>query len=116
MWKHGGGLAIKCIYAPNNGMIERIYNAKTDGQALKLARSYFKLRDIKVIRSKRNLSQKLLKPGDLCYYFSGSTCKHAFVYVGNGKMIDANSYTNESKQIAKRTAMSCRVAIRYIGE
>ena len=116
VWKHGGGLPIKCINAPNNGDIEKIYKAKTDKEALKLARKYFGLKDIKVIRSKKPIPKKLLKAGDACYYFRGSTCQHAFFYVGNGKMIDANSYKDKKKQIAKRKAMSCKVAIRYIGK
>lgn len=116
VWKHGGGLPIKCINAPNNGQIEQIYKAKTKAEALKLARKYFHLKDIQVIRSSGNLSQKVLKAGDACYYFKGSTCQHAFFYIGNGKMIDANSYKDVSKQIAVRKAMSCKVAIRYIGK
>lgn len=113
VWKHGGGLPIKCIDAPNNGQIEQIYKAKTNAEALKLARKYFKLQDIQVIRSKSNLAQSKLKPGDACYHFSGSTCQHAFIYIGNGKMVDANSVKDP---IAKRNAMSCKVAIRYVGK
>lgn len=113
VWKHGGGLPIKCINAPNNGQIEKIAQAKTDAEALSLARKYFHLTDIKVIRSKSTIPQSKLKAGDLCYHFSGNTCQHAFVYVGDGKMIDANSVKDP---IAKRKAMSCGVAIRYIGK
>ena len=116
VWKHGGELPIKCIDAPNNGQIELIYKAGSKAQALKLARKYFKLKDIQVIVSKSGISQKALKAGDLCYYFRGTTCQHAFFYIGNGKMIDANSYKDEKKQIAVRKAMSCKVAIRYVGK
>lgn len=113
VWKHGGGLPIKCIDAPNNGQIEKIYNAKTDAQALKLAKQIFKLKDIKVIRNKKGIPQDELKAGDSCYYFNGSTCQHAFLYIGGGKMIDANSLKDG---IAVRKAMSCKVAIRYTGK
>lgn len=113
-WKHGGGLNIKCDNAPNNGKIDKIYKAKTNAEALKLARKYFKVHDIEVIRNKKGaIPQSKLKPADSCYYFSGGSCQHAFLYIGNGKMIDANSLKDG---IAVRKAMSCRVAIRYIGK
>lgn len=115
-WHHGGGIPIKCDSAPNNGQIEQIYNAKTKAEALRLARKLFGLKNIQVIRSKSGISKKALKAGDSCYYFRGSTCKHAYLYIGNGKMIDANSYKDKNKQIAIRKAMSCKVAIRYIGK
>jgi len=113
VWKHGGELPIKCIDAPNNGQIEQIYKAGSKAKALKLARKYFKLKDIQVIVSKSGISQKALKAGDLCYYFRGSTCQHAFFYKGGGEMIDANSLKDG---IAVRKAMSCKVAIRYVGK
>lgn len=113
MWRHGGGINIKCDKAPNNGQIERIYNAKTDAEALKLAQQYFGIKDIKVIRSKKVLPQTKLQPADSCYYFNGDTCQHAFLYIGNSKMVDANSLKDG---IAVRKAMSCKVAIRYTGK
>ena len=115
-WVHGAKLKKTCGNPPNNGQIEKIYNAKTDAEALKLARQYIGIKDIKVIRSKKNLPTSKLKAGDMCYYFSGNTCKHAWFYIGKGKMIDANSYSDKAKQIAIRKRMSCRVAIRYIGK
>lgn len=115
-WVHGAGLKKKCGYPPNNGKIEKIYNAKTDAEALRLARKYIGIKDIKVIRSKKNLNQSVLKAGDMCYYFKGNYCHHAWFYIGNGQMIDANSYKDKNRQIAIRKAMSCKVAIRYIGK
>lgn len=115
-WHHGGGIKIKCDKAPNNGQIEKIYKAKTSAEALKLARSYFCIKNIKVIRNKNGIPQSKLKAGDACYNFKGSTCQHAFLYIGNGKMIDANSYKDVAKQIAVRKAMSCKVAVRYTGK
>lgn len=112
-WHHGGGIKIKCDKAPNNGQIERIYRAKTDKEALRLARKYFGIKNIEVIRNKKGIPQDKLKAGDSCYYFKGSTCQHAFLYIGNGKMIDANSVKDG---IAIRKAMSCKVAIRYVGK
>ena len=115
-WVHGAGIKKTCGNPPNNGQIEKLWSAKTDAEALKLARKYTGIQDIKVIRSKSNLKQSQLKAGDMCYYFNGTTCQHAFFYVGDGYMIDANSYKDEAKQIAKRKAMSCKVAIRYVGK
>lgn len=115
-WHHGGGIKMKCGNCLNNGLVDRIYNAKTKAEALKLARKYLGAKDIEVIRSKSGIARSALKAGDMCYYYKGNSCQHAFLYIGNGKMIDANSYKDEKKQIAVRKAMSCKVAIRYIGK
>ena len=115
-WHHGGDIKMKCGNCLNNGLVDRIYNAKTKAEATRLARKYLGLKDIEVIRSKSGIAKKALKAGDMCYYFKGSTCQHAFLYIGNGKMIDANSYKDVKKQIAIRKAMSCKVAIRYVGK
>lgn len=115
-WKHGAKIKMKCGNALNNGTVDKIYNAKTDAEALKIAQTALGLKEIKVIRSKKNLPQEKLKAGDMCYYFKGNFCQHAFFYIGNGKMIDANSYKDVAKQIAVRKAMSCKVAIRYTGK
>lgn len=112
-WHHGGGIKCKCGNCLNNGLVEKIYNAKTKAAALKLARKYLGTNDIQVIRSKNGISKKALKPGDMCYHFRGNTCQHAFLATGNGKMIDANSVKDG---IAERKAMSCKVVIRYIGK
>jgi hypothetical protein len=115
-WHHGGGIKMKCGNCLNNGLVDKIYNAKTKAEATRLARKYLGVKDIEVIRSKSGIAKKALKAGDMCYYFKGSTCQHAFLYIGNGKMIDANSYKDVKKQIAIRKAMSCKVAIRYVGK
>lgn len=112
-WVHGAGIKKKCGNPPNNGQIEKIYNAKSKAEALKLARGYLGIKDIEVIRSKSGIAKSALKAGDMCYYFRGGTCQHAFFYIGNGYMIDANSLKDG---IAKRKAMSCKVAIRYVGK
>ena len=112
-WHHGGGIKCKCGNCLNNGKVDKIYRAKTNAQALKLAQGYLGTKDIQVIRSKSGIAKSALKPGDMCYYYSGGSCQHAFLYTGNGKMIDANSVKDP---IAERKAMSCKVAIRYIGK
>lgn len=112
-WHHGGGIPVKCDKAPNNGQIETIYNAKTDAIALSRANKLFGIKNIKVIRNKKAIPQSKLQAGDICYYFVGSTCQHAFLYIGNGKMIDANSLKDG---IAVRKAMPCKVAVRYTGK
>lgn len=112
-WHHGGGIPVNCDKAPNNGQIETIYNAKTDAIALSRAKKLFGIKDIKVIRNKKAIPQSKLQAGDICYYFVGSTCQHAFLYIGNGKMIDANSLKDG---IAVRKAMPCKVAVRYTGK
>lgn len=112
-WHHGGGVKCKCGNCLNNGKVDKIYKAKTNAEALRLAQGYLGIKDIQVIRSKSGIPQSALKPGDMCYYFSGGSCQHAYLSTGNGKMIDANSVKDP---IAERKAMSCRVAIRYTGK
>lgn len=112
-WHHGGGIPVKCDKAPNNGQVETIYNAKTSALALSRARKLFRIKNIKVIRNKNGIPQSQLEAGDICYHFVGSTCQHAFLYIGNGKMIDANSLKDG---VAVRKAMSCKLAIRYTGK
>ena len=115
-WVHGAGIKKSCGNPPNNGQIDKIYNAKTNAEALRLARNYLGIHNIKVIRNRKGIPQSQLRAGDMCYYYQGGYCKHAFFYIGNGKMIDANSYKDPAKQIAIRKAMSCKVAIRYTGK
>lgn len=120
-WHHGGGLKCHC----NNHVIaneigEKIYNAKTDAEALAIARKHIGLTDIKVIRNnKKVVPQSKMKAGDIGLNFSGNKYKHCFFYIGNGKMADAQGSSGKvpnDKQIAIRKACSAKVVIRYIGK
>ena len=115
-WVHGAKLKKSCGNPPNNGQIEKIYKAKTDAEALRLAREYLGIHDIQVIRNKNGIPKSKVRAGDMCYYFQGSSCVHAWFSIGDNLMIDANSYKDPAKQIAVRKAMSCKVIIRYIGK
>ena len=119
-WHHGGGIKCKCNnHVISNDVWVKILNAKTDAEALKIARSRAGINDIKVIRNKKGIPQSQLQAGDICGRFDGSKCGHIFLYIGNGKMADArgsNGKVPNDKQISVRTAQTAKVAIRYIGK
>ena len=115
-WYHGGNIPVKheggLIY---NGLGDRMLKAsKTD--ALKMAQKALGCKDIKIIRNRNGIPQSKLKVGDACLNFSGNTYKHLFLYAGNGKMVDSGRWSETKKQIAVRKAVSCKIAIRYIGK
>lgn len=115
-WRHGGGIDCKC----DGGLIHNSLGNKmlkaSMADALKMAQKAIGCKDIKIIRNKNGIPQSKLKVGDACLNFSGSTYKHLFLYAGNGKMVDSGNWSNTAKQIAVRNAISCKIAIRYIGK
>ena len=128
IWHHGGGLGNTCschwITGPN-GTGDKLLTV-SDAEALKLARQYTGLKDIKVIRNKNGIPKDQWKAGDICLKFSGTTFEHAFYYAGNKKIFDSTRiYTDKkkwtpavvAKQIAERSYdnYSAKVIIRYIG-
>lgn len=115
-WRHGGGIKCKCDGGLiHNSLGNRMLKA-SKADALKMAQKAIGCKDIKIIRNRKGIPQSKLKPGDACLNFSGDTYKHLFLYAGNGKMVDAGSWSNKKKQIAVREAISCKIAIRYIGK
>ena len=115
-WKHGGGIPCKCDGGLiHNSLGNRMLQASM-ADALKMAQDAIGCKDIKIIRNKNGIPQSKLKEADACLYFSGNTYKHLFLYAGNGKMVDSGNYSNTAKQIAVRKAVSCKIAIRYVGK
>ena len=115
-WRHGGGINCKCDGGLiHNSLGNRMLKAST-ADALKMAQDAIGCKDIKIIRNKNGIPQSKLKPGDACLNYSGNTYTHLFMYAGNGKMVDCGRWSNTAKQIAVRKAVSCKIAIRYIGK
>ena len=129
VWHHGFGLPCKCncywITGPG-GTGEKLLAAKTDAEALKLAKKYTGLNDITIIRNKNGIPKKQWKAGDICLKFSGDTFEHAFYYPGGDTIIDSTRIYNDkskwtpavkAKQIAERSYKnySAKVIIRWTG-
>lgn len=117
-WFHGGGLPCKCnCEVINDTTGEKIYNAKTDAEALKLVQSKCGLSDVKVIRNKKYIPQSELIAGDILLYFEGSKYTHMMLYVGNGKIADSSrGHTPQVKYGVAMRQKEVKVAIRYIGK
>ena len=92
-----------------------MYKAKTDADALAIAKKRLGLSDLKVIRNKSGIPKAQWKAGDICLQFNGSTYKHMFYYMGDGKVADAGNYKNVKSQIAIRdySNYSAKIIIRY---
>ena len=129
VWHHGFGLPCKCncywITGPG-GTGEKLLSAKTDAEALKLAKKYTGLNDIAIIRNKNGIPKKQWKAGDICLEFSGDTFQHAFYYPGGDTVIDSTRIYNDkskwtpavkAKQIAERSYKnySAKVIVRWTG-
>lgn len=119
VWHHGGGLKNNCNCSTiSNGIGEDMYNAKTDAEALAIAKKRLGLNELTIIRNKSGIPKAQWKAGDICLQFSGSTYKHMFYYMGSGKVADAGNYKSVSSQIAVRDASSysAKIIIRYTGK
>lgn len=129
VWHHGGALGNICnchwISGPH-GTGEYLLEAKTDADALKLAKKYTGIKDITIIRNKNNIPKSQWKAGDICLKFSGNTFEHVFYYPGGTTVIDSTSiYNDQSKwtkdvianQIKERSYKNytAKVIIRYNG-
>lgn len=120
VWHHGGGIPCKCnCHVISNEVGEKIANAKTDAEALKIAQNHVGIKDIKVIRNNgKDVPKSQWKAGDIGMKFDGKTYKHTFYYMGNGKVADSSNYSNDAKDIAIRAYdnYTARAIIRYTGK
>ena len=116
-WKHGCGIPCKCANNVINNAIGDKLLTQSDADALATLRKKIGLNDIQVIRNgKSAIPQSWLKKGDICLQYKGNTYVHTFPYIGDGYTIDCGNYKDTNKQIAKRKAPACKVAIRYTGK
>lgn len=116
-YAHGVGVKLNhsngCI---NNARAEKILAAKSDKDATKLVQESLGNKDFVCIKRKAGMPQNLMQAGDICLYYKGASYQHTFLYIGNGRMIDATSVKNVANQIAERKALTPKVIIRYKGK
>lgn len=123
IWHHGGRLKSKC----NCGVIanetwEKILNAKTDAEALKIAREHVGIKEIQVIRNKNGIPKSQIKPGDIgASFVENNKYKHTYFIMHNNKVADSTKTNNAANDIradralAGRYVNGCKVIIRYTG-
>lgn len=117
VWRHGGGLKSICnCHTISNEIGEQMYKAKTDADALAIAKKHLGLTSLAIIRNKNGIPKAQWKAGDLCLKFSGSTYKHMFYYMGNGQIADASRTNKVADNIKVRSYdnYSAKIIIRYI--
>ena len=118
-WHHGGGIKCKCNCSViNDDEWNKIYKAKTDAKALKIAKDLIGINDIAIIRNKKGIPQSQLKAGDICAR-ADKEVEHIFLYIGDGKMADcrgSNGKVPNDNQISVRKAQVAKIAIRYTGK
>jgi len=122
VWHHGGGLPCKC----SDGVIankiwENILNAKTDAEALELARNHVGLKDLKVIRNKNGIPKSQWKAGDILGAFKSGKYYHTMYYMGNGQIAESTGSSgkvpvNDQIRIKSYSKKSACVIVRYTGK
>ncbi|MBQ6631084.1 MAG: hypothetical protein IJH55_02990 [Romboutsia sp.] len=118
IWHHGGNLANKCNCGViNNDTAEKILNAKTDAEALKIVTNHIGISNVKVIRNKNGIPKSQWKDGDICLKFDGNTYKHTFYYMGNKKIVDSSQRSTAANDIAVRDydSYTCKIIVRWLG-
>ena len=121
-WHHGG-LPIPCNCGViDNGTGEKIYKAKTDAEALKIAQKELNLKEIKVIRNGgKAIPESWIQPGDIGFLFDGNTFKHMLLLMGGGKISDSTHTGNKVNDIRAdrnytgRYKSKLKMLIRYTG-
>ena len=122
VWHHGGGLKSNCnCHVIANDVGEQILNAKTDAEALKIAKQKVGIDNIIVIRNnKKNIPKSQWQAGDICLQFNGNKYTHTFYYRGGGYITDSTGSSGKvpnNQQITTRSYSnySAKVIIRYLG-
>ena len=121
---HGAGVPSVCnCHVISDDAAQKIMAAKTDAEALKIAKQHIKLDNITIIRGKnnKNIAKSKWQAGDICFQFSGTKFLHVFYYRGDGKITDSHSSGGKiavNNQIATRdySGYSARFIIRYLGD
>lgn len=122
-WHHSG-LPIPC----NCGVIaneewEDILNAKTDAEALKIARRLLKINDIQVIRNANGISKSKAQAGDMgALFVNGREYQHTFIIMSGSKIADSTNGGSRADDIRADRDFSggyvskLKVIIRYTGK
>lgn len=122
VWHHGGGLPCKC----SDGVIankiwENILNAKTDAEALAIARKHVGLKDLEIIRNKKGVPKSQWKAGDILGQFKNGKYFHTMYYMGNGQIAESTGASgktpvNNQIRIKPYSNKSACVIVRYVGK
>lgn len=120
-WHHGGHIPSKC----NCGIIDNDLGTKllkmSTSDILETMRKHLGVDELKIITNgKKHIQQSMLRPADMCIYYSGSTYKHMFTYIGNGRIVHAQGSSgkvSKANQIcsAKYFRSGVKIAVRYTG-
>lgn len=122
-WHHGG-VPIKCNCGViDNGTGEKIYAAKTDAAALKLAQNAMGFKDIKVIRNNgKTIPKAQAQPGDIALLIlEDGSFQHLYVIMSGSKIFDSTTGSNKADNIRAdrnfggRYVSGMKVLIRYTG-
>ena len=124
IWHHGGHLPSKCnCHVIANEIGEKILKAKTDAEALKIAKSHIGLDDIQVIRNNgKAIPKSKAKAGDIALLFDGNTYKHTYFIMSDSKVADSTGSGSKENQIRAdrnfdgRYVSGMKVIIRYTGK
>lgn len=123
IWHHGGHLPSKCnCHVIANEVGEKILKAKTDAEALKIAKSHIGLNDIQVIRNNgKTIPKSKAKAGDIALLFDGDTYKHTYFIMSDSKVADSTGSGSKANNIradrnfSGRYVSGMKVLIRYNG-
>lgn len=120
-WHHGGGIPSNC----NCGVIDDGTGTKmlkmTVANMLATAQKHIGVKDIKIIyNGGKHIPASMLEPGDICLYYSGSTYKHTFTYIGNSRIVHSQGSSGKISKANQITSASyyksgVKIAIRYTG-
>ena len=123
-WHHAG-IPIYCNCGViDNGTGERIYAAKTDAEALKIAQKAMGIKDIKVIRNKgKAIPKEQAQPGDIALLILDSGAfQHLYVIMSSTKIFDSTHGGKKADDIRAdrnfggRYVSGMKVLIRYTGK
>lgn len=121
-WHHGGGIPSRCDCSViDNGTGTKMLASKSKASILAIAKKKIGINDLEIIYNNgSHIPASMLEPGDICLYFSGSTYKHMFIYIGNSKIAHAQGSSGKVPKANQITSANyyksgVKIAIRYTG-
>lgn len=121
IWHHAG-LPIPCNCGViDNSTWEKMLNAKTNAEALKIAKNHLKISDIMIICSKKGISKEKAQPGDMAALFNSNEYRHTYFIMSDSAVADATKTSEKANDIradrkfAGRYVDNMKILIRYTG-
>lgn len=118
-WHHAGLKSNCSCGVITDGQSEKILNAKTDADAVKIAQDRIGLNAVSVIRNKDGIPTTKLQKGDIGLLFKGTDYYHTIFLKGGDKYADCTH--GRTDQIKTNNTLSAeqkknlKVVIRYTG-